>query len=453
MLVASNGHVKLTDFGLSKVELEGDLEMSDLINTSPNYLNARTPGQILSLTSHLSFGSADGKSIRHAITSVQIETTENNDSKISGVSPFFSAEDVIFSPQVNKISYSSSDSSYTTAESGNGSSDFMGLSDKENIRGKNVAFKLHEDSGISSRKGDASGDMPHELSLDPNISSISAYDKSKAEINSPIRMANFKRPTSKKRSFASRVEFSIDGEGSNHTGLTQEIELTLDLGSSTPVKKHKSKDSSSTLNLLKLKSPEDNSLRAINSNVIVSTPVSSQKITRNKKKANMLRFAMPSLTIMQKQLDQLNKISITDEPAMSPIQNTSQKFSEFTPNKRKTPFRTPKSVCRRSIASDERILGTPDYLAPELLLKKGHGKAVDWWALGVCLYEFLTGIPPFNDETPQRVFENILNRSKLHLIDILLIIFKAKSTCIILIILQILNGHKVMKPCLKKQLM
>ena len=38
------------------------------------------------------------------------------------------------------------------------------------------------------------------------------------------------------------------------------------------------------------------------------------------------------------------------------------------------------------------------------------GSAVDWWALGVCLFEFMTGIPPFNDETPQAVFHNILNR-------------------------------------------
>lgn len=58
MLVAANGHVKLTDFGLSKIDLSRDLEISDLVNCSPN-LNARTPGQLLSLTSHLSFGSND----------------------------------------------------------------------------------------------------------------------------------------------------------------------------------------------------------------------------------------------------------------------------------------------------------------------------------------------------------------------------------------------------------
>ncbi|KAL1006319.1 hypothetical protein UPYG_G00070750 [Umbra pygmaea] len=76
-----------------------------------------------------------------------------------------------------------------------------------------------------------------------------------------------------------------------------------------------------------------------------------------------------------------------------------------------TPFRTPKSVRRgRLPVEGVPILGTPDYLAPELLLGKPHDFMVDWWALGVCLFEFLTGVPPFNDETPQLVFQNILNR-------------------------------------------
>lgn len=38
------------------------------------------------------------------------------------------------------------------------------------------------------------------------------------------------------------------------------------------------------------------------------------------------------------------------------------------------------------------------------------GPSVDWWALGVCMYEFMTGVLPFSDETPQAVFTNILNR-------------------------------------------
>ncbi|KAK8726149.1 hypothetical protein OTU49_010393 [Cherax quadricarinatus] len=77
-----------------------------------------------------------------------------------------------------------------------------------------------------------------------------------------------------------------------------------------------------------------------------------------------------------------------------------------------TPLRAPKSVRRgaQPSRSESRILGTPDYLAPELLLHLGHGSAVDWWALGVCLFEFMTGVPPFNDETPEAVFHNILHR-------------------------------------------
>lgn len=52
-------------------------------------------------------------------------------------------------------------------------------------------------------------------------------------------------------------------------------------------------------------------------------------------------------------------------------------------------------------AQSHRAVGTPDYLAPELLLGTGHGPEADWWSLGAVLYEFLTGTPPFNADTPE----------------------------------------------------
>ncbi|RHY20255.1 hypothetical protein DYB25_013508, partial [Aphanomyces astaci] len=54
--------------------------------------------------------------------------------------------------------------------------------------------------------------------------------------------------------------------------------------------------------------------------------------------------------------------------------------------------------------------GTPDYLSPEILLGHEHGTPVDYWALGVILYEMLVGFPPFNDETVEAIFANILDR-------------------------------------------
>ncbi|RMD39426.1 hypothetical protein DV735_g5700, partial [Chaetothyriales sp. CBS 134920] len=60
--------------------------------------------------------------------------------------------------------------------------------------------------------------------------------------------------------------------------------------------------------------------------------------------------------------------------------------------------------------SDKRFVGTPDYLAPETINGRGQDEMCDWWSVGCIMFEFLFGYPPFNAETPDQVFDNILNR-------------------------------------------
>eukprot|EP00253_Pinus_taeda_P000363 PITA_00363 len=54
-------------------------------------------------------------------------------------------------------------------------------------------------------------------------------------------------------------------------------------------------------------------------------------------------------------------------------------------------------------------VGTPDYIAPEVLLKKGYGKECDWWSLGAIMYEMLIGYPPFYSEEPMSTCRKIVN--------------------------------------------
>lgn len=64
---------------------------------------------------------------------------------------------------------------------------------------------------------------------------------------------------------------------------------------------------------------------------------------------------------------------------------------------------------KTKVFNDKQICGTPQYLPPEVILRQGYGKTVDWWSMGIILYEFLTSFTPFNGNTPEELFSTVIS--------------------------------------------
>ncbi|CAB3240565.1 unnamed protein product [Arctia plantaginis] len=420
MLISRSGHVKLTDFGLSKIEVHRDLEISDFVNRTPS-LNLRTPGQLLSLTSHLSFGSGGGDSTHNSVSVMSTDACENlldeleetcklrglfdgvsalettpilEQSQMSGIHPFISAESINFEDSQDSGSYHTCESSKNSSKS-NKSTD-----------------------PSSSSVGESSLGSQHDQSTSPLCrgNSLKRIPSFRAKKRKRILDCEGETPTG----VASLAESK-----ENHSGLTQEI-MALELSQNTPkrISIHPTPDKRKNpiKGVLKKRWVSQNDSHHFNVGVIFSTPVSNSNGSETKKTLKETRFNLPKddqpASGTKEKMFMFGK-HISTSLEIFPSRRLSKGEGSISPTElcktpiatAHTPYRTPKSVRRGNLISDQRILGTPDYLAPELLLRQGHGPAVDWWALGVCLYEFMTGVPPFNDETPQAVFNNILARN------------------------------------------
>lgn len=80
-----------------------------------------------------------------------------------------------------------------------------------------------------------------------------------------------------------------------------------------------------------------------------------------------------------------------------------------TPHERSSLY---KQMRAQNVAYADSIVGSPDYMAPEVLRGRSYGMSVDYWSLGCILFEFLCGFPPFSGGSPDETWNNLKNWEK-----------------------------------------
>ncbi|XP_059312200.1 phototropin-2 [Lycium ferocissimum] len=78
--------------------------------------------------------------------------------------------------------------------------------------------------------------------------------------------------------------------------------------------------------------------------------------------------------------------------------------------KRRSRSTPPPTFIAEPVSQSNSFVGTEEYIAPEIITGAGHSSAIDWWALGILLYEMLYGRTPFRGKNRQKTFSNILNK-------------------------------------------
>ena len=87
--------------------------------------------------------------------------------------------------------------------------------------------------------------------------------------------------------------------------------------------------------------------------------------------------------------------------------NSNSRFKNLSYAQQFSQFKSMKSKKRRAFAYS--TVGTPDYIAPEVIRQKGYGQEIDWWSLGVIMFEMMIGYPPFFSESSTETCKKILD--------------------------------------------
>ncbi|KAG6653720.1 hypothetical protein CIPAW_05G096000 [Carya illinoinensis] len=78
--------------------------------------------------------------------------------------------------------------------------------------------------------------------------------------------------------------------------------------------------------------------------------------------------------------------------------------------RRRSRSQPPPTFVAEPVAKSNSFVGTEEYIAPEIITGAGHGSGIDWWSLGILLYEMLYGRTPFRGKNRQKTFSNILHK-------------------------------------------
>lgn len=459
MLVSSLGHIKLTDFGLSYFTSSRKPNFHDLINTPSTQFNStsrrttifwRTPGQLQSLTSKFTF-------------SIPKKTNESKrENNFKSVLPVLAASDgYMFSSPQRLGDVASAAAHFTPIRSTP-----LGAKSSSTPNTTDLNAKVQSTKTASSGLTEDIDILSIQARYQRKRSFQDLDDDLTEKENFIVEDHQYKRQRVYSHSLPYELESSLDTSHIPETN-TKKTNLVKFHDEVEQFDHHHFSNKDYSNSLVDTSGfPHDNSNQANISGVSVLTDTSHMSVSMNKEMdlvspstskstkltpsprsvSHKLKKPSPSLTPksvcggkyrlnsdcmitpvqMLKFVDGPSESSgrkqnlfSTSADSLPDLQNAIQtpdgsSYNDSLPmhTPKQTPYRTLKSKIQRGKATPaqkRKILGTPDYLSPEILLGRSYDASADWWALGICFYEFLTGIPPFNDDTAELVFEHILN--------------------------------------------